>query len=185
MSKRDSYGPGFTIVTVLCALLEHLAAVETGQIFCGSNDHPYKGFDYQDNKKLYKAFLRRADIFQGYFFTKNGSHPPFCAKDFYVNVRCALVHEACTKNNWRINTLACGYPNPDRNLFVRDGHVQRIYRDVMVERIDEYMNRYLTSITHDRDLQFGLARKLDSLCEIVPDPKRDPDQYGWWHGLES
>jgi len=176
-----SNGPGFTIVTVLCGLIEHLAALEEGKIWGDrGSQSPYRPFDYYKSADFYIPFLERAWIFDGYFFCQDGGQAPFSASDFY-SVRCALAHEACTKNSWRINTIACGYWNPKRELIVREGNgIKRIYRDLLVTRMEEYIEDWLQRINTERQLQYGLARKLDSLCGIEPDLDRGIDYYKWW-----
>ena len=184
---KDSNGPGFTIVTVLCVLIEHLAALEEGKIWDDRGNHsPYHPFDYYKSAKFYIPFLERAWIFDGYFFWERQEPAPFSAEDFYKNVRCALAHEACTKNSWRINTIACGHSNPNRQLIVLEKNgTKRIYRDLLVERIGEYLDDWLRRMSKERKLQHGLARKLDSLCAIEPDPNSGHSPYTWWQNPNS
>lgn len=183
--RKDSTGPGFSAVTLLCILIEHLAAVERGKIFWADrSNRPYRGYDYSDNAKLYQGFLKESGLLRAYFSADTGE-PGFSAKDFYQNVRCALVHEACTKNNWVISTNHCREDNWDSTVLRREADgVKRIYRDYLFDRVKEYLASYVMRVTADRQLQLALARKLDSLCEIKPTWPTDRDVYEWWSGLQ-
>lgn len=174
-------GAGFTITSILCILIEHLAAFKLGMIhnyLKRGNDPRY---EYRFSDKIYKDFLKSADVFKGYFHTDDSTPPPFCADDFYKNVRCALLHEACTKNNWIIN-VSCHSNNNGGVPFKRDNHFKIIYRDILLEKISSYVVTYITELTNIAELTNGeklrmnFARKMDSLCEINP----DPDNYAWW-----
>ena len=132
-------------------------------------------YEYRHSDKFYQKFLGEAKIFKGYFFMEDGSPAPFCIDDFYKNVRCALLHEACTKNNWRINVRNC-YPNPEKRLLIQDHHIKRLYRDVLLDKTVEYIDSYFEELKENYELRLNFARKMDSLCELTP----DPTNYKWW-----
>jgi len=173
--SRKIDGVGFTIASMLCVLIEHLAAVREGKIhnYLKRGENPK--YEYRQSDKVYRKFLGEARIFKGYFFAEDGSPAPFCADDFYKNVRCALLHEACTKNNWRIN-VSNFYSNPKNNLFIRDSQIKHIYRDVLLGKTIEYINSYFEELKESYDLRLNFARKMDNLCELTPDPQN----YEWW-----
>jgi hypothetical protein len=87
------------------------------------------------------------------------------------------LHEACTKNNWRINTLSCGYANPDKKILIKevDG-VKRLFRDVLTERLGEFLESYKSELQTNEKLRLYFVRKIDHLCEIKP----DKINYKWW-----
>lgn len=176
-------GPGFTITSILCVMIEHLAAVREGKIY---NNHFKEGespkYEYSESGKLFTEFLKQEKIFKEYFCTEDGSPPPFCADDFYKNVRCSLLHEACTKNNWAINVVKRGAKRDSNNLasqavlFKKDTGDKIIFRDVLLEKIVSYIDSYTEELKTSHDLRMKFARKMDSLCELPPDPKN----YEWW-----
>lgn len=164
-------GEGFTIASIICILLEHLAAIRNGKIHNYLKQGNQPTYEYKNSSSFYIDFLKTAAIFEGTFYTTDGSLPPFCADDFYKNVRCALLHEACTKNDWKIN-ISQGRDK----LIVKENHIKSILRDNFLKKISEYINDYTVKLKNDRVLRLNFARKMDSLCEILPDPQN----YEWW-----
>ena len=92
-------------------------------------------------------------------------------------MRCALLHEACTKNDWRINTLSCGYPNLDNKIMIKESSgIKRLFRDVLTSKLSDFIDSYKSELKTNKILRLYFARKIDHLCEIKPDSKN----YEWW-----
>lgn len=169
-------GTGFTITSILCVMIEHLAAVREGKIHSNLKREERPKYEYKYSGDFYKKFLGQAEIFKGYFHTEDSSSPPFCVDDFYKNVRCSLLHEACIKNNWRINVSNCCL-NPEKALFRKNSdNIKRIFRDIFQEKIIAYIDSYIEELKEKHELRMNFARKMDSLCELAP----DPINYEWW-----
>lgn len=168
-------GAGFTVTSILCALIEHLAAVKEGKIYNYLQNRQSPKYEYKHSRELYTDFLEHEEIFKSYFYMEDGSPSPFCADDFYKNVRCALLHEACIKNNWKIK-VSNGQPNDA--MIVKDKDCNKvIYRDVLQRKITTvYIKSYVEDLKGDLDLRRKFARKMDSLCELTP----DRINYEWW-----
>lgn len=136
-------GAGFTLTTIQCVLIEHLASITQGKIHnqeCNKNSPNY---EYSSSSKHFQDFLKSSYLFQDYFTSQLSLKPEFDTTDFYTNVRCGLLHEACTKNNWRINTLTCGYPNPNRRIIVKEKTgIKRIFRDILNEKLTDFIKQY-------------------------------------------
>lgn len=170
-------GVGFTIMSILCIIIEHMASMTKGKIHDQevNGDNPTPSYKYKFCARHFKEFLIESPIFSEYFGL--GENPEFIAADFYKNVRCALLHEACTKNNWRINTKSCGYVNPDDKIFITEENgIKRIYRDILEIKIREFVDSYLIELKTNYTMRLYFARKMDSLCEIDP----EPEIYEWW-----
>lgn len=168
-------GVGFTIMSILCIIIEHMASMVKGKIHDQEVDgnNPIPSYKYKFSAQHFKEFLIESSIFSEYF----GQEAVFDALDFYKNVRCALLHEACTKNNWRINTKSCGYTNPEGKIFIiEENGIKRIYRDILENEIRKFINFYLTELKSNDLKRLYFARKMDSLCEIEP----EPEIYEWW-----
>jgi hypothetical protein len=140
-------GEGFTIVSIQCALIEFLAALREGKKF--RYDNPTPPHEYNTSSDLFCDFLRKTDPF-GKLFTKRQ------AKDFYVNVRCGLLHEARTKGNWII--WASGTP-------AVDCHRKIVYRDSFQTLIEEYVKNYGLELLSDTLLQEAFIRKYNDLAD--------------------
>ena len=110
INTKKLKGEGFTIVTAQCGLIESLAAFRKGKIFNHSKNAASPQYEYKKSAEIFVDFLQNQDIFKNNFYQiePNGDktlNVPFSAKDFYQDVRCGLLHEARTKNNWVINEL--------------------------------------------------------------------------------
>lgn len=172
LSLKNKQGEGFSIVTVQCVLIEKLAAFKSGKIFNSryneSKDPPYQ---YKDSRNLFTDFLLRERIFENHFYKivdKNKElNKPFCADDFYTNVRCALIHEGKTRKNWTINLK----PRKDYNdkLFIREiGGKKKIYRTFLQIAIRKYLRDYIEELRESKndDIRRSFARKMDNIYQL-------------------
>lgn len=91
-------GEGFSIIAIDCTLIEFLESTIQGK----SYRHVRRGdrsidpaTEYESSEHMFVEFLCNRSPFCAYFTKK-------LASDFYASVRCGLLHEACTKGDWRI-----------------------------------------------------------------------------------
>lgn len=152
MKKGSKNGEGFLIVSVLCALIEFLAALEKGKKYkFGAKKGDIGTHEYNSSSELFCDFLCDNPPFKEVFTCKKR------AKDFYRDVRCGLLHEARTKKEWRINTSQKLCINFDTKIIDR----VRLKFDV-----ENYIKRYGERLTKDKYLQEGFIRKFDHLCDL-------------------
>ena len=131
-------GEGFSIMPALCILIELMAAFKYGKIHNPLKRGEKPEYEYRESDKFFKKFLISENAFEGYFHSKDNSKPLLCADDFYKNVRCALIHEACTKNNWLINTNHNPKIIDKTKAFQVDGElIKRINRNALFRLIIE------------------------------------------------
>ena len=175
VENRDT-GVGFLIVSIQCILLEHFAALLKGKIHNAYSNDSSPKYEYRKSEDFYMEFLRTEPIFENIFFTIDGTFPSFCADDFYKNVRCALLHEACTKNGWLINTTRCIPGNHNVIEKSLSTGKKRIFRDILNQKLKDFLIDFEERLKVDHKLRLNLARKIDSLCEI----ESDPENYVWW-----
>ncbi len=102
LHMRISTGEGFAVMTLICSLVEFLQTCYEGKTY------QYRAketdFVYGDSGTKFKSFLLQHEPFKSIFnkpVTNQTKYENF-AEDFYLNVRCGLLHEASTKNNWVI-----------------------------------------------------------------------------------
>ncbi|MFZ6673084.1 hypothetical protein [Undibacterium sp. Xuan67W] len=150
--KRTSNGEGFSIVAIQCSLIEFFESMEQGKNYrhCNRGEQPAQ-FEYSKSKKLFVKFLSTQPPFSEAF--SEGA-----AEDFYANVRCGLVHEARTKNGWRI--LA----NDTNGRFVSVAD-RIVYRNDFQLAIKSYVRAYGQKLPNDPALQEAFIRKFNSLTE--------------------
>jgi hypothetical protein len=178
--EDNARGEGFSLVTIHCALIEHFASITQGKIHNHNYNNSSPNYEYKFSSPLFQDFLKTSNLFSQYFASIENRTPEFDTADFYGNVRCALFHEACTKNGWRINTLSCGYPNPYEDILTKEGNgVKRLFRDVLTLKLSHFLENYKSDLKTDENLRLFFARKIDSLCEIQP----DRNNYQWWQEI--
>ncbi len=183
--KRKNTGEGFPIVTAQCALIETFAAYKNGKIF-KSDLKEKDGIYYKGSRKLFIDFLESEPLFKGNF---EGDAKP-SAKDFYSDVRCGLMHETRTKNNWIIhaNVNIFSKNNPKRKKEVTEttfilkgnGGKHIVFRNQFQDTLEKYFEGYC-GILSSKDNNFHsllrrrfFARELDHLEDI----KKDNSE--WW-----
>ena len=145
-------GEGFTIVSVQCALIEFLAALKVGKSYKFLKKGETLGqHEYTSSNALFCDFLFREEPFKEWFSDISAS------RDFYQNVRCALLHEARTKNGWKI--WASGSIAVDANKKI-------VRRDALQTAINVYLAAYGSLLTRDQNVQAAFIRKFDHLSDI-------------------
>ncbi|MDT7838435.1 hypothetical protein [Aquabacterium sp. OR-4] len=144
-------GEGFSILVIQCSLIEFLESTREGTNYC----HPKKGqklgeYEYSASGEVFSRFLSK--------------HPPFLstftlssARDFYANVRCALVHEARTKSGWRI--WADG---PDGLVASVEDKI--VFRNNFQAALLTYISDFKQELTEEASLKAAFIRKFDSLA---------------------
>lgn len=177
-------GEGFTIVTVQCALIEMFSAFRKGKIFNHNRTSASPKYEYKESQKMFTSLLRTASIFEDNFWhlNKKGNpviDKPFNSVDFYKYVRCGLMHEARTKENWHITaTPSSTSVKTEKKFITLDSGKIKIYRTVLHYRLLDYLTEYKTDLQSDtkkgEQLRKFFARKLDDLFDIKADKK------DWW-----
>lgn len=175
-------GVGFSIATIECSLIEFIASLYEGKVFLKDKKEDAPLFYYNDSASLYCRFLKSSTAFRSYFSAPKGQSPSYTASDFYKHVRCALIHEAQTKNNWQIKIFSKSKSKDFANRLVieTDNSGKKIvYRTalffVLRDFFEAYCHEQLMDHTNKgRVLRRYLARKIDYLVEIKPDDKF------WW-----
>ena len=148
-------GEGFSIVALHCTLIEFLASTLEGK----AHKHPPDDagpdwkcgdYEYSNPSTLFKEFLSSAIPFKKYF-----SKTQACK--FYENVRCPLLHEARTKDRWKIR--AGGIADPPIDVKERI-----VYRGNLQAAFHEFVKWYGEKLPKCKKLQEAFIRKFESLC---------------------
>jgi gamma-glutamylcyclotransferase (GGCT)/AIG2-like uncharacterized protein YtfP len=155
LEKRAKRGEGFTVVAMLCVLIEFLESFRQGKTFVnGETTHP---FEYHSSRSLFRSFLTQQEPFSRDFVD------PRSADGFYANIRCGLLHEAATKQT----SLIRG-GRPGRIVEPIDGDPGNliVYREELYEAIQTYVERYLRELPVDEALRHAFLRRMDALSGI-------------------
>lgn len=171
LKPKSTTGEGFAAMTLICSLVEFLQGCYEGK------SYEYRAkedkFVYSNSGKKFKDFLLQHEPFKT-VFSKPVTHPndtiQSYADDFYSNVRCGLLHEAATKNNWVIKT----HIDSRINSFVdiSNDNNKIIYRDNFVEAIKNFIEKYKADLLNDKmvkkmSLRHNFCRKLDALVRFL------------------
>lgn len=169
LKLRHFKGEGFSVMTLICSLLEFYQSCYEGKYYKYKADETR--FVYGESGAKFKAFLTCHEPFKGIFagtLKKPTKKISTFADDFYVNVRCGLLHEAGTKNYWTIRKASNKFQKIIAD--VSDDTNKIIYSDIFYEELKRYWRAYLSSLsTQQVSQQWAFCRKMDSLCEIYND----------------
>lgn len=144
----------FSIAAIQCTLIEFLESTAQGLTYRFKRNGERLGpFEYSSSKSIFIAFLYNRKPFAGTF-----SEPS--ALDFYEGVRCGLLHEAQTKNGWKVWAKSS---NAIANVTDRI-----LYRDNFQTGLLEYVESYKSALLTDSATQSAFVRKFDSLCGAKP-----------------
>lgn len=149
-------GVGFSIVALHCTLIEFLASTLEGKNYKhrprGADANWICGdYEYSGSCKVFSHFLAEQIPFKDHFNSIRA------AVKFYENVRCPLLHEARTKDGWRI--LAGSSSDPPIDVTNK-----KIYRDNLQLAFDEFVKWYGEKLPECEKLQEAFIRKFCSLC---------------------
>ncbi|RWD79110.1 hypothetical protein [Mesorhizobium sp.] len=139
-------GEGFTIVSIQCALIEFLAATLAGKNYRHKNPKP--PHEYNRSGELFVEFLFTTPPFDKLFSKADG-------EAFYSNVRCALLHEARTRDGWIIWATGITAVDCKRKI---------VFRDTLQGVLEDYIKDYGTTLTADVALQEAFLRKFNDLA---------------------
>jgi hypothetical protein len=147
--KKDA-GEGFAIVALHCSLIEFLASTLEGKKYVHNNNPGT--YEYNKSGIMFTDFLNKNEPFKSMF--SNIDH----ADKFYQSVRCGLLHEARTKERWKIRVCESAKQAIDVENKV-------VYRNKMQAAFDQFVHWYGCQLPKDAALQQAFIRKFDSLCE--------------------
>jgi hypothetical protein len=148
-------GEGFSIVAILCSLVEFLESTYIGEIYRYCADNQLQQYEYNKSKDMFVSFFENRMPFKTVFTSTNG-----LAVQFYKNVRCGLLHEASTKGNWTIRV-----DNITEFYEFRDGD-NVVDRRLFEERIKDYLVFYKSQLLVDKQLQTAFIRKMNDIAGL-------------------
>jgi hypothetical protein len=145
-------GEGFSILAIHCTLIEFLESTIQGvkyrHLRRGEKLAPY---EYSSGRDVFVSFLVKRQPFAEDFDQK-------LALDFYVGVRCGLLHEARTKSGWRVRARGT-------TEAVIDADDRIVYRDNFHDALQRFIASYGAALVNDPKLQQAFIRKFEDLCE--------------------
>jgi len=122
-------GEGFAVVNLQCSLIETIESFYNGCIF----NNKSRKFELLDGTNVFNF---NEEIFKSFFDKRE----PFISLqidgvDFYKSVRCGLLHETQTKNNWRIKAGLV-------RIYEQNGDEKIIYREKFQRGLEKVIIKY-------------------------------------------
>jgi hypothetical protein len=151
-SSGSTAGEGFSIVAIACSLIEFLESTIQGKsyVYSRNGNPPVGQYQCSNSGAMFESFLVTRRPF-------NVEFGPQEAHDFYVSVRCGVLHEARTKNGWTILAKSKSGQIIDANLKV-------VYRDDFQSALEAFVRWYKQELSANCDFQEAFIRKFDGLC---------------------
>lgn len=181
-------GEGFSVLTLQCALIEMFAAFRQGKVH--NHNKPRRNeirpsYEYHYSDDCFIKFLETEDIFENHFYIKDKDtgekipNPLYNAKEFYGKVRCGLMHEARTKEDWLI-TAAKSRSDDNFIIYNPADRTKKINRTILQRKLKTYFEgTYIRELAEENEngnkLRRLFARKLDHLYDIPSD-----NEFDWW-----
>ena len=147
----DNLGEGFAVVNLQCSLIETIESFINGWKFSINPYGWYKINGDKDqlikkNQNIFESFFEKRKPLKDYEQKINGEL-------FYQDVRCGLLHETQTKNNWKIrcDTAESGlaYQEIDNGNIVE----KIIYRENFQRYLEGIIENYKNAISKGEDLK--------------------------------
>ena len=96
LNIKSYNGEGFAVANLQCSLIEMIESFINGWVYI----HKPRGWYKNDQKS---EVINNRCIFKSFFANRIGiKNMKIDGGDFYDYVRCGLLHETQTKNNWKI-----------------------------------------------------------------------------------
>lgn len=144
-------GEGFSIVAIQCSLIEFLESTEQGTNYrYVRRGEKLDAYEYSSSRDVFISFLTKRVPFSETFNEAS-------AQEFYIGVRCGLLHEARTKNGWRIWA-----EGPRGTIALPEERI--VFRNNFQESLLTYIRMYGERLPFDSMLQEAFVRKFNALC---------------------
>lgn len=170
LNIKMNNGEGFAVVNLQCSLIETIESFINGWIYTYPHFINQHGIKLKSNDKIFKSFFSKRSPFKDYSIKISGGK-------FYQNVRCGLLHETQTKDNWKIksDTFKAGFAYKEINhghLIEKIIYRENFHRDLQ-KLIAQYKNSIVTGVEFDGisacELRENFIAKFNHICkESIP-----------------
>lgn len=162
LKMSDKSGEGFAVVNLQCSMIEMIESFINGWVYI----HKPRGW-YRNNQK--SEVINNSCIFKSFFSNRFIKNLKIDGGDFYDSVRCGLLHETQTKNNWKIklDTEKTGLSYEEKDGF------KIIYRENFQRDLEILIKQYETAIINGEEfckinpleLRENFISKFNHICK--------------------
>jgi|SRR5690606_635111 len=158
-------GEGFAIVNLQCSLIETIECFINGWKF---RDNPRGWFKKNEIENIKKH--KNSTIFESFFLNRSEfAKASIDGYDFYTSVRCGLLHETQTKNNWKIKR---NDSRKELDWYSQRDDLKTIYPHQLNCILKSLIIRFKTAITTGKDfdkisntnLRENFIDKMNYIC---------------------
>ncbi len=171
LSMDLNTGEGFAVVNLQCSLIETIESFHEGWIFNNMKyyyrtittnylKYPLNSNNKMSGNHIFESFFKNREPFK--------SSNPAIPDSFYSDVRCGLLHETQTKNNWVIKEN-----KTIKDFYLEDNNTREkiIYRSNFQRAILEVKENYKKIIVDGIDNTSQKKRenfkaKFNRICEV-------------------
>lgn len=167
LAVEDNLGEGFAVVNLQCSLIETIESFINGWKYDTFSNSWFK-------IKGEKINLSSKEIFNSFFANRKpfSENMNISGENFYRHVRCALLHETQTKDNWQVrrDTLKSGLVYEE--IAKGDVLVKIIYRENFQYALEGLISFYKQSIITGNEfnefsgieLRNNFREKFNNIC---------------------
>jgi hypothetical protein len=156
----DDAGEGFAVVNLQCSLIETIESFINGWIYFndGIRGNQKGWFKNKINAKTYRNEINNEYIFVS-FFNNHEFFKIINGREFYFCVRCSLLHETQTKNNWKIRLDT----RRTKKNFVEEASEKIIYRENFQRDLEATVENYKNAISKGENLSGKKIQKFNGI----------------------
>lgn len=163
LNLKQNTGEGFSAVNLQCSLIETIESFYNGWI---SDKSKYYHRNLEDLAKYPNAEGKKEDvsgkfIFKKFFLKRTDQLHQIDGDDFYLHVRCALLHEVQTKNNW---VIRC---NNEKPFYYEEEGMKVINRNKFQKELERVIEKYKEELLTGEDkieLRKNFICKFENIC---------------------
>jgi len=163
-------GKGFSIVSICCSLIEFFHTLKLGYDFnhpnysdstntlvrSTRNQHDNGTFKPLRNKEIFIDFLTMSLPFSNSFNEQ-------LADEFYTKVRCGMLHQAETKDNWIIVDGKSETSMLNQN---QQTDIIKLFRRPFEKGFAQYMENYKAELISSDATKRAFIFKFNKICQI-------------------
>jgi hypothetical protein len=161
-------GKGFSIIAIYCSLIEFFETQIKGYVFENRNYKDHTGAivrsptrrDRNGNsqpistEEVFTHFLTENEPFRSHFNN-------VLAKDFYKKVRCAILHQAETSDNWLIKD-----GKESDQIIRQDTTITILHWRPLKKVFEDYLQSYKELLKSDANIQRNFIYKWNKLSRL-------------------
>jgi hypothetical protein len=164
-AEGNDQGYGMAMMSLCSLLIESIQCLRDGLPSTSRSElKDLSNYSPPPEYEVLEAEWRRADAmsaFESFFTHFESDFPDIDGADFYRNIRCGLLHQAQTKNGWRIRTDEPALCNRNDKVINRN-----LFAEALEKAFGDYLNELKKKDQPDCDIWKKARRKIYWLIRL-------------------